>query len=141
MEKITKQFFDGGVVICGCADKDNLYYKRLHKAFTAHSVKVFPMPTVPESPLDFPTYAKLEDLPEPPACAYILSDKTEVPELVEQLALLGVKKLLFYSKADVDEATLEDCSRRGIETRLGCPLMLFCAGFCWLHGKLAGVKR
>lgn len=141
MEKINKSFFDGEVLICGCSDKDNLYYKRLYKAFVENDIKVYPMPTTPESKLGFHTYGEFKGLPKIPNSAYVLSHKSKTPEIVEQLDNIGVKKILFYGKACADANILQDCENRGIETRMGCPMMLFASGFCWLHAVIAGVKQ
>lgn len=141
MGKINKDFFEGGVLVCGCSSKDNLYYKRLYKAFTDNGIKVYPMPTTPESELGFTTYAKFNDLPEIPKSVYILSHKSLTPQIMEHLYELGVKKIAFYSMACVDSDILQTCQSKGIETTIGCPLMLFASGFCWIHAAIAGVKQ
>jgi len=141
MDKISKSFFDGEVLICGCSDKDNLYYKRLYKAFSDNGVKVYPMPTAPESELGFDTYKSFDELPKVPNSAYVLSHKSNTPALIEQLEKLGVKRIVFYGKACADDGILESCKNKGIQTRMGCPMMLFGSGFCWLHATIAGVKQ
>lgn len=141
MEKINRQFFDGEVLICGCSDKDNLYYKRLYKAFNGNGIKVYPMPTSPESELGFETYKSFSDLPKKPKSAYVLSHKNNTPALLKELDKLGIKKILFYGAVCADETALKWCADKGIETRMGCPLMLFAGGPCWLHSVFAGVKR
>jgi len=141
MDKINKDFFNGEVLICGCSSKDNLYYKRLHKAFSENGIKVYPMPTDPKSELGFHTYEKFEDLPNIPRCAYVLSHKSITPKIVEQLSELGVNKILFYSMACADDSILKMCEKNRIQTRIGCPMMLFGSGFCWIHSLAAGVKQ
>ena len=141
MDKLNKQFFNGEVLICGCSDKDNFYYKRLYKAFTNNDVKVYPMPTTPDSELGFDTYKNFDDLPKVPNSAYVLSHKSNTPALVEQLESLGVKRIVFYGKVCVDDSILKSCENKGIQTRMGCPMMLFGSGPCWLHSVIAGVKR
>ena len=141
MEKLSKDFFGNEVLICGCSDKDNLYYKRLNKAFLSNGITVYPMPTTPESELGFKTYKSYTDLPIIPKCAYILSYKSKTSEIIDELSGLGVNKIAFYGNACVDDEILHKCDSLGIETRLGCPMMLFASGFCWIHAKIAGVKR
>ncbi|MCD8021267.1 MAG: CoA-binding protein [Clostridiales bacterium] len=141
MKKLTKDFFGKEVVICGCTKADNMYYKRLYKHFTANHVKVYALPTTPESKLDFQTYPNLAALPHVPKCAYILSDKKDVPAIVEELKKYKVRRILFYSKAYVDEDVLKDCKEHRIEVRCGCPLMLYASGPCMLHAAIGGVMQ
>ncbi|MDR2736302.1 MAG: CoA-binding protein [Gracilibacteraceae bacterium] len=141
MEKINKAFFDGEVLICGCSKQDNLYYKNMYKAFTDNGIKVYPMPTTPESELGFETYTNFDDLPKVPNSAYVLTHKNQTPALIEQLDQLGVKRIVFFGKVCADESTLETCRKKGIQTRIGCPMMLFGGGFHRLHAFFAGVKQ
>lgn len=139
MEKISKGFFEGDVLVCGCTKSDNSYYRRLYKYFTANGIHVFPMPTKPESTLDFDTYADFSILPKIPKCAFVLSPKRDTPELINQLYNLGIQKIVFYGKSCADDAILADCKKHGIDVRIGCPLMLYAPGPCWLHAVVSGV--
>ncbi|MCL1917639.1 MAG: CoA-binding protein [Peptococcaceae bacterium] len=141
MEKINKDFFGGEVLICGCSKQDNLYYKNLHKAFSDNGVKVFPMPTTPESALGFETFNSFDELPKVPNSAYVLSHKCNTPVLIEHLNKLGVKKVVFFGKACADKSVLDSCEEKGIQVRMGCPMMLFGGGIHRLHAFLAGVKQ
>ncbi|MCL1791674.1 MAG: CoA-binding protein [Peptococcaceae bacterium] len=141
MEKINKDFFGGEVLICGCSDIDRVYYKNLYKAFTDNGVKVFAMPTAPESSLGFETFKSFDELPKVPSSAYVLSHKKNTPGLIEELDNLGVKKIVFYGKVCADQEALDLCDKKGIQTRMGCPMMLFGGGVHRLHAFLAGVKQ
>ncbi len=141
MEKISKAFFGNEIVICGCTKADNLYYKRLYKAFNSNGVKVYALPTTPESDLGFETYPDLASLPHVPECAYILSDKEDEAAIVEELKKYGVKRILFYNNSLADDAVVADCERNGIEVRCGCPLLLYNGGPCYLHALIAGVSN
>ncbi len=140
MEKLSKDFFEGEVAVCGCTKADNAYYKRLYENFTKNGVEVFGMPTDPESPLDFTTYASLEEMPHVPKCAYLLCPKTDIPAWLDKLQAAGVKKVLFYNKTYGDAETIADCEKRGMEARVGCPLMLYASGPCYLHAAFSGVS-
>ncbi len=141
MEKIDAEYFEDEVLICGCTAQDNLYYKRLYKAFQNNGVKVLAMPTMPPTQLGFSTYDSLDALPGVPKCAFILSENSDTPDVIEKLAALGVKKVLFWGAADAPESIMALCESKGIAVRIGCPLMLYASGFCWLHGKFSGVRR
>ncbi len=140
MEKISKDYWGNEIVICGCTKADNLYYKRLYKAFGDNGVKVYALPTTPESDLGFETYPNLAALPHVPECAYILSDKEDEAAIVEELKKYGVKKILFYNNSLADDAVVADCEKKGIEVRCGCPLLLYSGGPCYLHAVIAGVS-
>ncbi len=139
MKKITKDFFGDEIVICGCTKADNMYYKRLYKAFTQNGVKVYALPTTPVSDLGFKTYPDLASLPHVPECAYILSDKEDEAAIVEVLKKYNVKRILFYNQGLADDGVVADCEKNGIEVRCGCPLMLYTGGPCSLHARIAGV--
>lgn len=141
MEKLSKGFLGSNVAVVGCTKADNLYYKRLHKHFTKNGVRLIGMPTTPPSPLGFETYPDFDSFPLPIDCAFVLSDKKDTPGIVGELARIGVKRVLFYGKASLDAGMVADCEKRGMEVRMGCPLMLFGSGPCQLHRALSGVQR
>ncbi len=138
MEKISKDFLKGNLLICGCTKSDNAYYKRLNKHFTKNGINVLAMPTTPESELGFSTYMNYEDLPVTPDCAYVLSPKEKSGEIIDKMNELGVKKILFYGKVSADEEVLAKCEKYGMEVRMGCPLMLFAGATCYLHAMASG---
>ncbi len=139
MEKITKAYLGNEILICGVTRADNMYYRRLNKAFTKAGIKVYGLPTNPESKLDFETYPDLDALDHMPECAFVLCDKKDEPKLVKDLAAGGVRRLLFYSPSYVSDELQDYCGKKGIEVRAGCPLMLYNGGPCYLHAALGGV--
>ncbi len=139
MEKLSKDFFEGEVLICGVTKADNMYYKRLYKHFSANNVKVYGLPTNPASDVGFETYPDLASLPHVPKCAFVLCDKENVPALVEELKKAGVSRLLFYSTKFVDDSVIKDCEKDGMDVRVGCPLLLYAGATCYLHAAAAGM--
>jgi len=141
MKKLSKEFLGNNVAVVGCGKADNLYYKRLYKHFTRNNIRLLGMPTSPPSPLGFETYPSFDSLPRPIDCAFVLSGKEDTPAILGELERIGVKRVVFFSKACADDSTVADLEHRGIEARMGCPLMLFAPGPCWLHCVISGVKR
>ncbi len=139
MEKIDKGFWGNEIVICGCTKADNAYYKRLYKHFTANQVQVYALPTHPESELGFETYPDLSALPHIPECAFVLCEKEGIPSLARELIEAGVRRILFYSKTYAEDAVIAECQKAGVEVRVGCPLMLYASGPCYLHAAVGGV--
>ncbi len=139
MEKISKGFWGDEIVIYGCTKSDNMFYKRLYKHFTANGVKVFGLPTTPESDLGFTTYPDLDALPHMPGCAYVLCDKEKTETAVKDLQRHGVKRILFHADVFVSDEAKQFCEKNGIEVRIGCPLMLYAPGSCYLHAAVRGV--
>jgi hypothetical protein len=124
MEKLTKAFLGKSVAVIDVPKSDELFYKRLNKYFSENDISCS------------------RDLQSGvPDCAFVLSDKQDIPAVIEWLAGDGIKRILFYSKADGGEAVISDCVKRGIDARIGCPLALFAPGPCRLHGALSGIQR
>ncbi len=139
MEKISKSFWGNEIIIYGCTKSDNMFYKRLYKNFTSNGVKVYGLPTTPESKLDFTTYPDLDSMPHVPACAYVLCAKDETLTAVEDLHKHGVTRVLFHSPIFVSDAALSYCEKNGMEARIGCPLMLYAPASCYVHAAIRGV--
>ncbi len=139
MKKISKDYWGNEILICGVTKADNMYYRRLYNAFTKAGVKVYGLPTNPESNLNFNTYADLDALDHIPECAYILCDKEDEPELVKELEKRGVKRILVFSNGYASDAMQKYCEEHGMEVRAGCPLMLYNGATCALHAMVAGV--
>ncbi len=138
MDKLSKSFLGNEIVVYGCTKADNLYYKRLYRAFSANGIKVYGLPTQPESELDFEVYPSLDAMPHVPSCAFVLCPRADTVKAVGALNKCGVKRFLFYSRKYVSDEALEICEKNGIEVRLGCPLMLYASGPCLLHAAAAG---
>ncbi|MGE5682894.1 MAG: hypothetical protein ACM34K_18660, partial [Bacillota bacterium] len=60
---------------------------------------------------------------------------------VKQLKDFGIKRILFHNSKTVSQETLEECRQAGIETAIGCPMMIFGKGLHRFHGFLSGVKK
>lgn len=144
MEKLSKSFFGNEVLIWGCTPPDKVYYTRLYKAFTQNGITVYPMSIMPKdakTTLDFKTFDTLEEVSKIPECVYVLANKDTTHPTLKRFRDAGVKRIVFYSKACVSPEDLAECEKMGIETRLGCPMMLYGKGPCRLHAFLAGIKR
>ncbi len=138
MEKLSKDFFGNEIVIYGCTKADNMYYKRLNKHFSANGVKVFGLPTTPESELGFETFKDLDALPHVPACAFVLCEKEKTLDAVTDLKKHQVGRILFYSEKFASDEAVKFCEDNGIEVRFGCPLMLYAPASCYLHAAISG---
>ncbi len=141
MAKLSKDFIqDKEVLFVGYSSRNNAYSKDIFKAFSDHGIKVYPYNTRTDGNYDIKVYHKLEELPSLPKTAFVLLNKDNTGKAVKNLIDHGIKKILFRSKSYVDEATLAECNKSGIETAFGCPMMIYGTGFHKFHAFFAGVK-
>lgn len=141
MSKLGKDFFqDKEIIFVGYSSKTNPYCKDIFKGFSDHGIKVYPYNTKADASYDMKVYHKLEELPVIPKTAFVLVNKNNAAKAVKDLMEKGVKRILFRSKSYVDDATIAECNKAGIETAFGCPMMIYGTGFHKVHGFFAGVK-
>lgn len=141
MVKLSHDFIqEKEVLFVGYSSRNNAYSKEIFNAFSDHGIKVYPYNTKSDGNFDIKVFHKLEELPSTPKTAFVLLNKNNTAKAVKDLANQGIKKILFRSKSNVDEAALAECNKAGIETAYGCPLMVYGTGFHKFHAFLAGVK-
>jgi acyl-CoA synthetase (NDP forming) len=141
MSKFNKDFIqDKEVLFVGYSSKNNAYSKEIFTAFSDHGIKVYPYNTRTDGNFDMKVYHKLEELPSMPKTAFVLLNKDNTSNAVKELVNHGIKRILFRSKSGVDEATLAECQKAGVETAFGCPMMVYGTGFHKFHAFFAGVK-
>lgn len=142
MVKLNKEFFiDNEVLFVGYSSKNNAFSKSIYQAFMNNGIKVYPLNNKADSSFDIKVYRSLGELPKVPSCAFVLTNKTNAAKVVNELSSKGVKRILFQNSRYVDQDILDTCSKYGIETAVGCPMMLFGKGMHRLHAFFAGVKR
>lgn len=140
MAKLTKNFLDGNeVLFIGYSSKKTSIARNIFQAMTKHGIKVYPMNHKDGGNFDIKVYKTFDELPKVPGCAYILLNKDNSKKAVDQLKDKGIKKILFQ-KGSVDDETLNKCQKMGIETAVGCPLMIYGSGFHKIHAFFEGVK-
>jgi hypothetical protein len=140
MAKLTKDYFsDDEVLILGFPLKDDRSMKMILAAFKNNNIKVYAMNANGTGDFDIKIYKSFTELPKKPKCAYIYLDKNEIAPWVSQMVSNGVTRVLFHSKRDVMPADVEACKKAGLETAIGCPMMLLGGGFHKFHKFLAGV--
>jgi acyl-CoA synthetase (NDP forming) len=141
MTKLYKGFFkDKEVLFVGYSSRNSAYSQEIFKTLTNNQMKVYPYNTKENAEYDVKVYQKLSELPIMPKSAFILLNKDNSTKAVKELIGKGVKRILFRSAKTVDPAIIEECEKAGIETAVGCPMMVFGAGFHKFHALLAGVK-
>ena len=141
MNKLNKDFLkDSEVLFVGYSSRNNAYSKGIYQALTDHNIKVYPYNTKENATYDIKVYKSLAELPSMPKSAFILLNKENTAKAVKQLIGKGVTKILFRSSNKVDQQTLEECKKAGIETAAGCPMMIYGTGLHKFHALLAGVK-
>lgn len=141
MNKLYKGFFtDRDVLFVGYSSRNSGYSKSLYKAFTDNGIKVYPYNIKENAQYDVKVYKSLSELPIIPQTAFVLLNQKNTAMAVKELIAKGVKKILFYSKKTVAQSTLDECGKAGVETAIGCPMMVFGSGIHKLHALLAGVK-
>jgi acyl-CoA synthetase (NDP forming) len=90
---------------------------------------------------DVKVYQDFAELPKVPDTAFVLLKSDNVRNVIKPLKENGIKRILFHNKKIVDQAILEQCKEMGIETAVGCPMMLFGSGLHRVHGFFSGVKK
>lgn len=141
MEKLSKDFFsDGEVLFVGYSSRNNAFSKDVYQALTRGGIKVYPLNHRENAIFDIKVYKDLDELSAIPKCAYVLLNKDNAPKAVKQLADKGVKRILFQSKRNVEPGLLDECSKMGIETAVGCPMMIYGKGLHKIHAFFAGVR-
>lgn len=141
MAKLDKNFFsDKEVLFVGYSTRNHFLCKEIYKAFERNGIKVFPLNKKAGGSSEVEIYKNLADLPQVPQTAYIHLKKDNTKQVINELADSGVKKIMFQNKRAVDQETLAECEKLGIETVVACPMMFVGTGIHRIHGFLAGVR-
>ena len=141
MDKLSRNYLEKEALFYGCSLKDKRFCELAHKSLSENGIKLYPVGNSQDGSFSFKVYNNLDELPEIPSFAYIVSDKDETRKIVSRLHELGVKKILFNSKNCVDKDTLNECEKMGMQTIVACPMMVLRSGSCRIHAFFAGVKR
>ncbi|GAE86697.1 CoA-binding protein [Acetivibrio straminisolvens] len=138
-----KNFFtDNQVAFIGFSSNPNSFSRKVYNDFVKAGIKVYPVNSKKFSEDGLEIYTDIGQLPQVPECVYILLNKENTKKAVERLKGKGIKKILFHSADTVDESTLNECKKMGIEAVVACPRMFLSNGLIHrLHGFIAGVKR
>lgn len=138
MAKLYKGFFkDSEILFVGYSSRNAAYSKDIYQAFTNNQMKVYPYNTKENASYDIKVYKSLAELPVMPKSAFVLLNKKNAASEVKELINKGVKRILFRS---ADPATIAECEKAGVETAIGCPMMIYGTGLHKFHALLAGVK-
>ena len=141
MARVSKDFFrTKGLYFIGYSRKTAAFCDMVREAFMEEGAEVYPVNPNFGDEAPIKVYASPEEVEARPDFAYVLTNKARTAGLVEGLAALGVKRILFQSKMSVDKATLERCGALGMQTAVACPMMALGGGFHRFHGWLAGVR-
>ncbi len=142
MEKINKNFFKGNeILFVGYSSKNKAFCNGVMNAFVKNGFKVYPMNTRTKDGFDVKVYQDFTELPKVPDTAYVLLKSGNAQNVIKPLKENGIKRILFQNEKVADQAVQEQCKQLGIETAVGCPMMLFGSGLHRIHGFFAGVKR
>lgn len=140
MAKLTKEYFSNDeVLFVGYSKKNEAFSKTIYAALTKAGITVYPLSKNDKVTFDVQVYHQYNDLPHIPKCAYVLLNKQNTANVVQELKAQGVERVLFHSKKTVDPSTLQKCHSLGIQTAVACPMMLVGGGIHRLHAFFAGV--
>lgn len=142
MIKFNRDFFTGKeILFIGYSSRNNAFSKSIYQAFMNNGIKVYPVNNKANASFDIKVYRNLGELPTVPSCAFVLANKNNAKTIVNELSGKGVKRVLFQNSKYVDHDIFDICNKNGIETAVGCPMMIFGNGMHRVHAFLAGVKR
>lgn len=142
MEKISKDFLKGNeILFVGYSSKNKAFCGTVMNAMVKNGFKVYPMNSRTKDGFDVKIYQSFSELPKIPDTAYMLLKSDNARNMIKPLKENGVKRILFQNAKVADQDTLNLCKDMGIETAVGCPMMLFGSGLHRIHGFFAGVKR
>jgi acyl-CoA synthetase (NDP forming) len=140
MDKLTRDFFTGNeVLFVGYSSRQKGFCTMVARAFARNGIAVYPVNTKSKGPFPIKVYSSLKEIPKLPETAYVLTNKENTRQAVQDLKAGGIKRILFHSKKSVDPQTLEECRSAGIETAVACPLMFLGSFLHRIHGFFAGV--
>lgn len=141
MNRITKEFFnESELIFIGYSQKYESFCMNVFQTLTQHGIKVYPINTRSDAKFTIKVFRSLSELPKTPTIAYVLTNQENTRKLIPQLKEIGIKKILFQSKKNVDQAALDLCQELKIETALGCPMMVFGSGIHKIHAFFTGVR-
>ena len=139
--KVPVSFFDAkNVVFVGYSSRHAAYCSEIRKAFEARGAFVHPV-NPGAGPYDVEAYASVADVPGSPELAVVITNKARNAQVLEALAVKGVRRVIFGSRVSADDSILERCSSLGMEGVVVCPLQALGSGLHRFHGWLAGVPK
>jgi predicted CoA-binding protein len=141
MVKFSGSFLDKELLFVGFTQKYLRFCMQVYSTLTEKGFTVYPVTNEPKEKFEITVYGSLDKAPKTPRCAYLITDIIETAVLIDPLYERGVRKILFNSRNVADQAILDKCRARGIETAIACPLMAHGGGLHRFHGFLAGVKK
>lgn len=139
--KISASFFDAkNVAFVGYSKRHAGYCASIRDAFIARGSSVYPVNPNPGD-FDIKVYASILEIPGSPELAVVITKISRNPDVLPALAAKGVKRVIFGSSVSADQASLDLCSKLGMEAAIVCPLQAIGKGFHRFHGWIAGVPR
>lgn len=131
MSKLSKEFFlDNEILFWDHSKKGALcpFSKRVSKAFTSLGIKVISL-----KPSGSEEKADLSCLKQVPSSAYVLFNRIDEQNVISQLIQNGVKCILFHPLMAPSKTAINRCKENGVETIIGCPMMVLGKGLCKVH--------
>ena len=141
MAKLNKEFFlDNEVLFVGYSARNAAFSKEVYKTFTNKGIKVYPLNLRKDGNYDVKVYNTLDEIKKVPATAYVLLKSENTKKTVARLAEKGVKRILFQNAKTVDQDTLDNCKKMGVETAVACPMMILGSGIHRIHAFFKGIR-
>ena len=140
MNRLTKDYFGGSVILVGYSSEDKSFSRMVYKEMVAQGIRVYPLNRNESGNYDIQVHQSLADLDSIPETACVLVGKNSVLEAIKALESYGVKRVLIQSRAFANEEVEIFCRTKGIELTAGCPFMAIGKGLHRFHGFLAGVR-
>ncbi|MCH4887849.1 CoA-binding protein [Acidaminobacter sp. JC074] len=142
MTILKKNFFpDDQVLFIGVSRDPKSFSRSVYKDFIKSGIQVYPVNKSKFNIDGNQVFTDVNQIPHTPACAYILLNKDNTRNAVQELQGRGIKKILFHSKKTVDQETLDLCKSMDIEAVIACPKMMINPfPLHKIHGFIAGVR-
>jgi hypothetical protein len=131
MAKQSKEFFvDDEILYWDNSKKGALcpFSKRAPKTFSSLGIKVLTLKTSGND-----GKVDLVSLERVPTSAYVLYDRRDEQNTISQLIQNGVKCILFHPLMAPSKKAINNCKENGVETIIGCPMMVLGKGLCTVH--------
>lgn len=142
MARISREFFsDNEVLFVGYSSRNERFCSDIMQAMMNAGLKVIPFNKKAGGTGQVKVFTSLDSIPKVPRTAYVLLSSENALKAVPELFDRGVRKMLFQNKRSATPAVLDECNKLGIETVIGCPMMVFGSGMHRFHGFLSGVKK
>lgn len=131
MTQLTSEFFaDDSILFLDLTEKG------LICPISRNAIKVMEKRDIKVCKIQEGIAEELNSMKKVPSSAFILCGKHDMTNILHNLSEKGIQRILFHPFHIPEKSTVDTCRAYGINTIIGCPMMLFGKGLCKIHASL-----